>query len=90
MLSVKVSRQRQAGKIAMATAGRLPGRRHNPTPTILFDIMDTVVKDPFYETMPAFFGISFKEVSCTAAPTRPTPPAAQYFISSNPLLPPLL
>ena len=31
-------------------------------PTILLDIMDTVVKDPFYESMPAFFGCTFQEV----------------------------
>lgn len=31
-------------------------------PILLFDIMDTVVKDPFFERMPAFFGLTFEEV----------------------------
>lgn len=31
-------------------------------PILLFDIMDTVVKDPFFERMPAFFDLTFEEV----------------------------
>lgn len=29
---------------------------------LLFDIMDTIVRDPFYEDVPAFFGMSMKEL----------------------------
>uniref|UniRef100_A0A1D1ZW68 Uncharacterized protein n=3 Tax=Auxenochlorella protothecoides TaxID=3075 RepID=A0A1D1ZW68_AUXPR len=31
-------------------------------PILLIDIMDTVVRDPFYEHMPAFFGMTFQEL----------------------------
>jgi hypothetical protein len=29
---------------------------------LLFDVMDTVVYDPFFQEMPKFFNITFKEV----------------------------
>uniref|UniRef100_A0A1D1Y1J1 Phosphoglycolate phosphatase n=1 Tax=Anthurium amnicola TaxID=1678845 RepID=A0A1D1Y1J1_9ARAE len=35
------------------------GRR---LPVLLFDIMDTVVRDPFYEDVPTFFGMPMKEL----------------------------
>lgn len=31
-------------------------------PILLFDIMDTIVRDPFYHDVPAFFGMSMKEL----------------------------
>ncbi|KAL2330201.1 hypothetical protein Fmac_017782 [Flemingia macrophylla] len=31
-------------------------------PILLFDIMDTLVRDPFYHDVPAFFGMSMKEL----------------------------
>ncbi|KAI9078403.1 hypothetical protein K1719_039622 [Acacia pycnantha] len=31
-------------------------------PILLFDIMDTVVRDPFYHDVPAFFGMTLKEL----------------------------
>ncbi|MEZ4287317.1 MAG: HAD-IA family hydrolase [Polyangiales bacterium] len=31
-------------------------------PSIVFDVMSTLVVDPFYEAMPAFFGMSFSEL----------------------------
>ncbi|KAI8100698.1 hypothetical protein M9434_005089 [Picochlorum sp. BPE23] len=31
-------------------------------PLLLFDIMDTIVRDPFYERMPAHFGLAFEEL----------------------------
>ncbi|XP_048324237.2 flavin mononucleotide hydrolase 1, chloroplatic isoform X2 [Ziziphus jujuba] len=31
-------------------------------PVLLFDIMSTVVRDPFYEDVPAFFGMSMEEL----------------------------
>lgn len=38
-------------------------------PILLFDIMDTVVADPFFETMPAFFDMTFKELLECKHPT---------------------
>lgn len=34
-------------------------------PVIVFDVMDTLVVDPFYEALPAFFGMSF-DAFCAA------------------------
>ncbi|XWS58793.1 hypothetical protein CRYUN_Cryun08bG0064100 [Craigia yunnanensis] len=31
-------------------------------PILLFDIMDTIVRDPFYHDIPSFFGMSLKEL----------------------------
>ncbi|KAM7273555.1 hypothetical protein ACFE04_028219 [Oxalis oulophora] len=31
-------------------------------PILLFDVMDTLVRDPFYQDVPPFFGMSFKEM----------------------------
>ncbi|MBC8874142.1 MAG: HAD-IA family hydrolase [Planctomycetes bacterium] len=31
-------------------------------PVVLFDVMDTLVTDPYYRAMPAFFGMSRKEL----------------------------
>ncbi|GFR43076.1 hypothetical protein Agub_g4083 [Astrephomene gubernaculifera] len=42
-------------------------RSHRPV--ILLDIMDTVVYDPFFHDMPAFFGMSFKELLASKHPT---------------------
>lgn len=33
-----------------------------PTPILLFDIMDTLVVDPFFEQIPAYFGIDFQRL----------------------------
>ncbi|KAF7805266.1 flavin mononucleotide hydrolase 1, chloroplatic [Senna tora] len=38
-------------------------------PILLFDIMDTVVRDPFYHDVPAFFGMSLKELIECKHPT---------------------
>ncbi|OWM72331.1 hypothetical protein CDL15_Pgr018216 [Punica granatum] len=38
-------------------------------PVLLFDIMDTIVRDPFYEDIPAFFGMSLKELIGCKHPT---------------------
>ncbi|KAJ7978246.1 Haloacid dehalogenase-like hydrolase family protein [Quillaja saponaria] len=38
-------------------------------PILLFDIMDTVVRDPFYQDIPAFFGMSLKELIECKHPT---------------------
>jgi len=38
-------------------------------PVILFDVMDTLVTDPYYEAMPAFFGMSFDDLRMAVHPT---------------------
>lgn len=38
-------------------------------PVLLFDIMDTLVRDPFYQDVPAFFGMSLKELIDIKHPT---------------------
>ncbi|KAL6586813.1 Flavin mononucleotide hydrolase 1, chloroplatic [Orobanche minor] len=38
-------------------------------PVLLFDIMDTIVRDPFYHDIPAFFGMSMKELLECKHPT---------------------
>jgi len=35
----------------------------------MFDVMDTLVRDPFRTTMPAFFGLSFAELLAAKHPT---------------------
>ncbi|MEZ6196392.1 MAG: HAD-IA family hydrolase [Planctomycetota bacterium] len=36
---------------------------------VLFDVMGTLVHDPFHETMPSFFGMSFEELLAVKHPT---------------------
>ncbi|KAJ0013758.1 hypothetical protein Pint_21314 [Pistacia integerrima] len=38
-------------------------------PILLFDIMDTIVRDPFYQDGPAFFGMPMKELIECKHPT---------------------
>ncbi|KAL2941577.1 Flavin mononucleotide hydrolase 1 chloroplatic [Bienertia sinuspersici] len=38
-------------------------------PILLFDVMDTIVRDPFYQDIPAFFGMSMKELMEFKHPT---------------------
>ena len=38
-------------------------------PIILIDVMETLVTEPFFTTMPAFFGMSFDELLATKHPT---------------------
>lgn len=38
-------------------------------PVLLLDIMDTIVTDPFFEHMPRFFNMSFKELLAAKHPT---------------------
>jgi HAD superfamily hydrolase (TIGR01509 family) len=43
-----------------------PGDRR---PVLLFDVMSTLVYDPFYVEMPAFFGMSLKQLIACKSPT---------------------
>ncbi|KAG7590902.1 HAD-like superfamily [Arabidopsis suecica] len=36
--------------------------RKRKLPILLFDVMDTIVRDPFYHDVPAFFGMPMKEL----------------------------
>uniref|UniRef100_A0A2P2KZ14 Uncharacterized protein n=1 Tax=Rhizophora mucronata TaxID=61149 RepID=A0A2P2KZ14_RHIMU len=45
------------------------GGRNRKLPVLLFDIMDTIVRDPFYHDVPPFFGMSFKELIECKHPT---------------------
>lgn len=67
-------------RAALPTAAWRPGRPANtrlpanetmssPTPIFLFDVMDTIVKDPFYEHMPTFFNLTFKQLLEQKHPT---------------------
>uniref|UniRef100_A0A3Q7GN57 Uncharacterized protein n=2 Tax=Solanum lycopersicum TaxID=4081 RepID=A0A3Q7GN57_SOLLC len=38
-------------------------------PILLFDVMDTIVRDPFYHDVPAFFRMSMKELLESKHPT---------------------
>lgn len=38
-------------------------------PILLFDVMDTIVRDPFYHDIPSFFRMSFKELIDNKHPT---------------------
>ncbi|MFZ9889590.1 MAG: HAD family hydrolase [Myxococcota bacterium] len=42
---------------------------YGPPRVLLFDVMDTLVKDPFYEEMPAFFGCTLDELLAAKSPT---------------------
>ncbi|EHA8589269.1 putative Flavin mononucleotide hydrolase 1, chloroplatic [Cocos nucifera] len=42
---------------------------HRKLPVLLFDIMDTIVRDPFYHDIPAFFQMSMKELLESKHPT---------------------
>lgn len=48
---------------------RLDSKEKRKLPVLLFDVMDTIVRDPFYEDVPAFFGMSMKELLGCKHPT---------------------
>ncbi len=37
---------------------------------VLFDVLGTLVRDPFHDVMPAFFGLSFRDMLAAKHPTR--------------------
>jgi len=39
------------------------------SPVLLFDVMDTLVHEPFHREMPAFFGLTFDELMAAKHPT---------------------
>ncbi|KAF6256642.1 HAD-like domain-containing protein [Scenedesmus sp. NREL 46B-D3] len=52
----------------MAAAGPA-GASSGPQPVILLDVMDTIVSDPFFDHMPRFFNLTFKELLAAKHPT---------------------
>ncbi|CAL4984641.1 unnamed protein product [Urochloa decumbens] len=55
--------------VAAAAAGAEAAARPRKLPVLLFDVMDTLVRDPFYHHIPAFFKMSMKELLESKHPT---------------------
>jgi len=45
-----------------------PSRQQQPAPVLLVDVMDTLVSEPFYGELPAFFGMTFEELLAAKEP----------------------
>lgn len=54
---------------APAAAGAEAADQPRKLPVLLFDVMDTLVRDPFYNHVPAFFQMSMKELLESKHPT---------------------
>ncbi|KAL6660641.1 hypothetical protein ACP70R_001676 [Stipagrostis hirtigluma subsp. patula] len=52
-----------------AAAGTDSASRPRKLPVLLFDVMDTIVRDPYYHQIPAFFQMSMKELLESKHPT---------------------
>ncbi|XP_052135753.1 flavin mononucleotide hydrolase 1, chloroplatic [Oryza glaberrima] len=65
MASTSATAPAAAAATAEASASRPPRK----LPVLLFDVMDTVVRDPFYHHIPAFFQMSMKELLESKHPT---------------------
>ncbi|KAI4342882.1 hypothetical protein MLD38_027448 [Melastoma candidum] len=56
--------------VSAAAAGSVAaGEFDRKLPVLLFDIMSTVVRDPFYDDVPSFFGMTHKELMECKHPT---------------------
>ncbi|KAL2227902.1 UNVERIFIED_CONTAM: Flavin mononucleotide hydrolase 1, chloroplatic [Sesamum indicum] len=65
-MSLSLSTTTAATAVASSVNSSKPSRK---LPVLLFDIMDTIVRDPFYHDVPAFFGMSMKELLECKHPT---------------------
>lgn len=54
-LSVSLHQRMSCSK-ASTNGDLFPSSKQRKLPVLLFDVMDTIVRDPFYEDIPAFFG----------------------------------
>lgn len=58
--------------IEVPKGSRQPAAKIMPPPShrriLCFDVMDTIVKDPFYSVMPQFFGLTFEELMAAKHP----------------------
>ncbi|XP_074582802.1 flavin mononucleotide hydrolase 1, chloroplatic isoform X2 [Curcuma longa] len=57
------------GSSATALSSVSGSRQNRKLPILLFDVMDTLVRDPFYEDIPVFFQMSMKELLEEKHPT---------------------
>jgi hypothetical protein len=64
-------RRRAAAAAARAPRGGGGGgaAADSPPTVLLLDVMGTLVRDPFHEHMPAFFGLTFEELLAQKHPT---------------------
>uniref|UniRef100_A0A0E0F4Y2 Uncharacterized protein n=1 Tax=Oryza meridionalis TaxID=40149 RepID=A0A0E0F4Y2_9ORYZ len=69
MASTSAAAPAAASAAATATATAEASRPPRKLPVLLFDVMDTVVRDPFYHHIPAFFQMSMKELLESKHPT---------------------
>lgn len=66
----RASARVMSGSNDMINMGNVEGDFGNSdAPVILFDVMDTVVKDPFFEHMPKHFGLTFRQLLEEKHPT---------------------
>ncbi|EOY09981.1 Haloacid dehalogenase-like hydrolase superfamily protein isoform 1 [Theobroma cacao] len=65
----KHTRNRMALNANNMTSSLNNNTNNRKLPILLFDIMDTIVRDPFYHDIPAFFRMSFKELIECKHPT---------------------
>jgi hypothetical protein len=74
-LCSNVFRARQQQPMAPPAAAAAAGSHNSSSssagqrPVLLLDVMDTLVTDPFFEHMPRFFNMSFKELLAAKHPT---------------------
>ncbi|KAL0298433.1 UNVERIFIED_CONTAM: Flavin mononucleotide hydrolase 1, chloroplatic [Sesamum radiatum] len=69
-MSFSLSNTTAATAVASSVNSSKPSRK---LPVLLFDIMDTIVRDPFYHDVPAFFGYSYS--------LTPNPPLVAFCYS---------
>lgn len=71
--SPRITTRKFSSKMAInsicATLLTVPDSSRRKLPIFLFDVMDTLVRDPFYEDVPAFFRMSMKELLECKDPT---------------------
>ncbi|KVI07570.1 HAD-like domain-containing protein [Cynara cardunculus var. scolymus] len=67
--SLKPSLTKMALHITASASASASAITNRKLPVLLFDIMDTIVRDPFNHDIPAFFGMSMKELLECKHPT---------------------
>ncbi|XP_059628681.1 flavin mononucleotide hydrolase 1, chloroplatic [Cornus florida] len=71
-LNFTKTNNQNTNKTSSIVASSTGNDNNNPTrrlPILLFDVMDTLVRDPFYQDIPAFFRMSLKELIECKHPT---------------------
>lgn len=67
--SLNPTLRKMSTPLKITAAGASTGKISRKLPILLFDVLDTVVRDPFYHDIPAFFGMSMKELLECKDPT---------------------